>query len=113
MTTMSTINIDEFAKVEIRVGTVKSATKAEGTDKLLKLIFDFGDEERQVMSAIAEFYPDPEVLVGKQICVCTNLESRTFRGHESQGMILAVDNPEGGIVLIGPEEKVPAGTRIH
>ena len=78
-----------------------------------KFIFDFGDEERQVMSAIAEFYPDPEVLVGKQICVCTNLEPRTFRGHESQGMILAVDNPEGGVIFIGPEEKSPAGAKLH
>ncbi len=161
---MNTINIEEFQKVEIRVGTVLSAEKAEGADKLLKLIFDFGpktnvilsenegsqsinkeeastekdssplvqndnkkiatsaegearkDEERdtrQIMSAIAELFPDPSVLVGKQICVCTNLEPRVFRGHESQGMLLAVDNPDGGITFVGPEEKVPAGTRIH
>ena len=137
---MDTITIDDFSKVEIRVGTVLSAEKAEGADKLIKFIFDFGPKEilkqvqddkeekdsspsvqndseerdtRQVMSAIAEFYPDPSVLVGKQICVCTNLEPRTFRGHESQGMILAVDNPEGGITFIGPEGKVPAGVRLH
>lgn len=132
---MNTITIDDFSKVEIRVGTVVSAEKAEGADKLIKFIFDFGSAEqnvsedqqvnqelqekypgryvRQVMSAIAEFFPDPSVLVGKQICVCTNLEPRVFRGHESQGMILAVDNPEGGITFIGPEGKVLAGTRIH
>jgi methionyl-tRNA synthetase len=132
-----TITIDDFAKVEIRVGTVISAEKAEGADKLIKFIFDFGSAEqnseneekfvplpdvaekypgrdvRQVMSAIAEFFPDPEVLVGKQICVCTNLEPRKFRGHESRGMILAVDNPEGGITFIGPEGKVPAGVKLH
>lgn len=134
---MSTITIDDFSKVEIRVGTVLVAEKAEGADKLLRLLFDFGslDEEpeqladsevtkelraqypgkhvRQIMSAIAEFFPDPSVLVGKQICVCTNLEPRKFRGHESQGMILAVDNPDGGITFIGPEGKVPAGVRLH
>src|SRR5258706_16150781 len=98
---MDKITIDDFSKVEIKVGTVKSAEKAEGADKLIKFVFDMGDEERQIMSAIAEFFPDPEVLVGRQICVCTNLEPRKFRGHESQGMILAVDNPEGGITFIG------------
>lgn len=131
------ITIDDFAKVEIRMGTVVSAEKAEGADKLLKIIFDFGSAEqnseneeqfvrlpelvekypgrdvRQIMSAIAELFPDPTILVGKQICVCTNLEPRVFRGHESQGMLLAVDNPDGGITFIGPEGKVPAGTRIH
>lgn len=110
---MDKITIDDFSKVEIRVGTVESAEKAEGADKLIKLIFDFGDEKRQIMSAIAEYFPDPSVLVGKQICVCTNLEPRVFRGHESQGMILAVDNPDGGITFIGPEGKVPAGVRLH
>lgn len=157
MTTM-TITIDDFGKVEIKVGTVLEATKVPDADRLIQLIFDFGpmptviaseakqsntnegitasvSEEahndgdftsivevvekypgrdvRQVMSAIAPFFPDPSVLVGKQICVVTNLEPRKFRGYESQGMILAVDKPEGGIVLIGPESKVPAGTKLH
>lgn len=114
------ITIDDFQKVEIRIGTILSAEKAEGTDKLLRLIFDFGDdpstssgrEERQVMSAIAEFYPDPSVLVGKQIAVCTNLEPRTFRGYESQGMILAMHDGENLVPLV-PEKKVPAGLRVH
>jgi len=110
---MYKITIDDFATVENRVGTVESAEKAEGADKLLRIIFDFGDEKRQIMSAIAEFFPDPSVLVGRQICVCTNLEPRVFRGHESQGMLLAVDNPDGGITFIGPEGKVPAGVRLH
>lgn len=129
------IDIEEFAKVEIQVGTLLSVEKAEGADKLLRLVFDFGpmpEEDtsgltripellekypgrdiRQIMSAIAPFFEDPQILVEKQICVVTNLEPRVFRGYESQGMILAVDNPEGGIVLIGPESKVPAGTKIH
>jgi len=134
-----TITIDDFAKVEARVGTVKSAEKVPDADKLLKIIFDFGpkeilkqvqddsneiaadsssprnDEERdirQIMAAIAPFYPDPEVLVGKQLLVCTNLETRKLRGYESQGMIMATDN-EDGIVFLVPEKPVPAGAKLH
>lgn len=110
---MDKIAIDDFAKVEIRVGTVLEAEKVPDADRLIRLQFDFGDEQRQIMSAIAPFFPDPSVLVGKQICVCTNLEPRKFRGYESQGMILAVDNSEEGVTLIGPESPVPAGTKIH
>lgn len=111
MTTM-TITIEDFAKIEARVGTVKSAEKIPDADKLLKIIFDFGDEERQIMAAIAPFYPDPEVLVGKQLLVCTNLEPRTLRGYESQGMIMATDN-EDGVVFLTPEKPVPAGAKLH
>lgn len=106
------ITIDDFAKVEIRIGTVLEAEKVPDADKLIRLQFDFGDEERQVMSAIAEFYPDPSVLVGKQIAVCVNLEPRKFRGYESQGMIMATDNEEG-VVLLTPEKIVKPGSKIH
>jgi methionine--tRNA ligase beta chain len=107
------ITIDDFSKVEIKIGTVLSATKIPEGDRLLKLIFDFGDEQRQIMSAIAPFYPDPTVLIGKQIAVCTNLEPKKFKGYESQGMIMAMDSLNGGIVLLSPEEQVPPGTKIH
>ncbi len=151
---MNTINIEEFAKVEIKVGTVLEATKVPEADRLIQLIFDFGslnaviaseakqsqsNEEiatsqaprddvvilpelaekypgkhvRQIMSAIAPFFPDPSVLVGKQICVITNLEPRKFKGYESQGMTMAVDNATGGITFISPETFVPAGTKVH
>ncbi len=109
---MDKITFDDFAKLEIRIGTILSAEKVPDGDKLLKLQVDFGDEKRQIMAAIALFYPDPEVLIGKQTPVVTNLEPRKFKGHESQGMIIATDNEEG-IVLLTPEKKVPSGARVH
>ncbi len=126
------ININDFSKIEIRIGTVLSAEKVPDADKLIKLIFDFGELEnigeitilpelaekypnkhvRQIMSAIAGFYPDPLVLIGKQIPVITNLEPRTFRGYESQGMIMATDD-ENGIILLVPERQVKPGMKLH
>ena len=104
------ITLDEFKKVEIRVGCILSAEKVEGTDKLLKLMVDFGEEKeggtssqrsaisargRQIISGIALFFPDPEVLVGKRCAFAANLEPRVIRGLESQGMILAVNGENG------------------
>ncbi len=90
------ISIDEFKKVEIKVGEILSAEKVPDTDKLLRLVVDFGlapggdkREERQVISGIAEFFPDLAQLVGKRCPFVTNLEYRTIRGLESQAMILA------------------------
>lgn len=83
------ISIDEFKKVEIRVGEIRSAEKVPDTDKLLRLVVNFGTEERQVVSGIAEFFPDLAQLVGKRCPFITNLEYRTIRGLESQAMILA------------------------
>ncbi len=71
-----------------------------------------GRDVRQIMSAIAPFFPDPQVLVGKQIAVVVNLEPRKFRGYVSQGMIMATDD-EQGIVLLTPERKVTPGAKIH
>lgn len=105
------ITYEDFKKLEIKIGKIKSAAKAEGADKLLKLIFDIGGEERQIMSAIAEYYPDPSVLVGKMIPILTNLEPRTFRGHLSQGMIIAADL-DGYPILLHPEKEIPAGSMI-
>lgn len=132
---MSVITIDDFAKVEIRIGTVLSATKVPEADRLLQLIFDFGDmpeiepeglgrlpelvekypgrDVRQIMSAIAPFYEDPGELVGKQIAVCVNLEPRKFKGYVSQGMIMATDTEDGLISLLIPEKKVKPGSKIH
>lgn len=103
--------IDDFAKLDIRIGKVITAEKIPEGDKLLKLQVDFGTEQRQIMSGIAEYYPDPSILVGKEMPFITNLEPRKLRGHESQGMILAangIDRP----VLIHPEIEVPPGSQI-
>lgn len=83
------ITIDDFHKVEIRVGEILSAEPIEGSDKLLKLKVNFGNEERQVLSGI-KAYVGPEALVGKRFPFVTNLPPRTMMGLESQAMILAV-----------------------
>jgi methionyl-tRNA synthetase len=90
------INIDEFAKVEIKIGEILSAEKVEGSDKLLKLSVNFGEESpRQIVSGISLFFPDTLTLVGKKCAFATNLEPRTIRGLESNGMILAVSGQNG------------------
>ncbi len=83
------ITIDDFKKVEIKIGEIKSAEKIEGSDKLLKLIVNFGDHDRQVLSGIAAYFPNPEELVGKRAPFVTNLAPRIMMGLESQAMILA------------------------
>ena len=104
------VTYDDFAKLEIRIGTITTAEKVEGADKLLKLAVDFGNEARQIVSGIAEWYT-PESLVGTQSPFITNLEPRTIRGIESQGMILAAGTDEKA-VLLRPVETLPNGSLI-
>ena len=104
------ITIDDLKKVEIKIGTIISAERVENTDKLIKLIVDLGQEERQIVTGIAEYYQS-EDLKGKQIPIVINLEPKTFMGIESHGMILAVKNGEHP-VLLTPEKDVLAGSEI-
>ena|SRR3989344_9130583 len=105
------ITFDDFKKLDIRIGKVISCEKVPDTDKLLKFVFDLGNEEKQIISAIAEFIKDPSSLIGKEIPILINLEPRTFKGHESQGMILAAD-VDGKPIFLYPEEDVPPGTAV-
>ena len=84
------ISLEEFKKLEIRIGEILSAEKVPDTDKLLKLDVDFGSEKRQIISGIAAYVPEPADLIGKKVAFAYNLEPRVIRGFESQGMILAV-----------------------
>lgn len=105
------ISIEDFAKVELRVGQVKFAEKVKGADKLLRLEVDLGTEIRQVVAGIAEAY-SPETLVGRKVVIVVNLAPRKLRGLESNGMIVAA-SPEGGKpVLAAFLEDVPVGTRL-
>lgn len=104
------ITIEEFKKVKVKIGRILSAERVENTDKLIKLEVDLGNEKRQIISGIAEFY-NPKDLEGKQIPIAVNLEYKTFKGLESQGMILAA-NVDGKPVLLIPEEEVPSGTDV-
>ncbi len=90
------VSLDDLKKVEIMVGEILSAEPIEGSDKLLKLRVNFGDHERQVLSGIAKFFPDPAALVGKRCPFITNLPPRSMMGLESQAMILATGG-EGDI----------------
>lgn len=85
------ITIDDFAKVDLRVGTVLSCSPVEGSEKLLKFEIDLGEEKRTILSGIAKYYV-PEELLGKQVIIVANLEPRMMMGIESQGMILAAGN---------------------
>lgn len=106
------ITIDDFAKVELRVGLVKSAENVQGADKLLKVMVDIGDEVRQVLAGIALAYA-PEELVGRKVVVVTNLAPRKMRGQESNGMLLAAsDGADGKPVLVTFAEDIPAGAKV-
>jgi len=106
------ISIDDFAKVEMRVGQVKVAEKVKGADKLLRLEVDIGTEVRQVVAGIAEAYA-PESLIGRKVVLVVNLQPRKLRGLESNGMIVAASVGEKGLpVLAGFLEDVPVGARL-
>ena len=105
------IGIEDFAKVEMRVGQVKTAGRVPGADKLLQLQVDIGDEVRQIVAGLALAYK-PEDLVGRKVVVVTNLQPRKLRGVESNGMTVAASLPDGSPVLAGFLEEVPVGARL-
>jgi methionyl-tRNA synthetase len=106
------ISIDDFAKVDMRVGEVKAAERVPGAVKLLKLMVDIGTEVRQLVAGIAEYY-QPETLVGMKVVVVTNLQPRKLRGVESNGMVLAATGGEQGRpVLVTFKEDVANGARL-
>lgn len=107
---MEEITIDDLAKVELRTGTVVSAELVEGSEKLLKLKVDIGEEEpRQILAGMAQFYT-PKGITGLQVVVVANLAPRMMMGLESQGMLLAAgDSP----VLLSPGKHVNNGSKIR
>jgi methionyl-tRNA synthetase len=107
------IGIEDFTKVEMRVGQIKTAERIVGADKLLKLTVDIGTEIRQICAGIAQFY-EPEKLIGRKVAVVVNLAPRKLRGVESNGMIIAASvGPDGRPVLAGfPDEDVEVGARL-
>jgi methionine--tRNA ligase beta chain len=107
------INIEDFEKIEIKIGRVVSVEKVVGADKLLKFVFDLGTEERQILSGIAEFYPDLNALIGKEIPILINLEPRIIRGQKSEGMVLVAIAEEGRPVLLHPASDVPPGSQVR
>jgi methionyl-tRNA synthetase len=106
------ISIDDFMKVELRVGQIKTAEKVKGADKLLRLEVDIGTEVRQIVAGIAEVY-SPEPLIGRKVIIVANLAPRKLRGIESNGMIVAASvGDQGSPVLAGFLEDVPVGAKL-
>jgi methionyl-tRNA synthetase len=109
--TNNKISIDDFSKVELRVGQVKVAERVPKSDKLLRLEIDIGTEIRQVLAGIAEAYA-PETLIGRKVVIVANLAPRKMRGLESNGMIVAASLEGGKPVLAGFLEDVPIGAKL-
>jgi methionyl-tRNA synthetase len=108
----SEIVYDDFAKLDLRIGTITSAEKVEKADKLLKLQVDLGFETRTIVSGIAQHFK-PESLVNKQVIVVVNLAARKMRGIESQGMILTAEQPDGKLILVNPDAATVNGSNVR
>ena len=108
----SLITIDDFSRVELRVAEVVAAEKVPKADRLLKLKLKLGEEERTVVSGIAE-HCQPEELPGKKVVLVANLKPAKLRGIVSQGMILAADDGRGKLSLVELDADVPAGSRVR
>lgn len=105
------ITIDDFLKIELKVGTILEAEELLDSEKLIKLKVDLGEENaRQILAGIKKWYA-PEKLIGKQVIVVVNLEPRMMMGIESQGMLLAADS--GKPILLKPSQKAPNGSRVR
>jgi len=107
----STIVYDDFAKLDLRVGTILNAEKVEKADKLLKLLIDLGTEQRTIVSGIAQHF-EPSAIVGRQVVVVANLAPRKMRGIESNGMILMAEDGNGKLHFVNPEDKIAPGSGV-
>ena len=107
------VDFDTFCKSDLRVATVKACEKVPKADRLLRFTLDDGSgTDRTIVSGIAAYYPDPAVLVGRQVCFIANLPPRKLRGIVSQGMILSAENADGSLSLIAPSAPVAPGAQV-
>jgi len=107
----ATIQYDDFAKLDLKVGTITAAEKVAKADKLLKLQVDMGNETRTIVSGIALHF-QPEAIVGKQVVVVANLAPRKMRGIESNGMILMAEDNNGKLHFVRPEDSINPGAGV-
>ena len=109
---ITTVQYDDFAKLDFRVATVLDCKPHPNADKLLVLQIDLGTEKRQICAGLRQFY-QPEQLVGKQIVVVANLAPRTMRGEVSQGMLLAASNADHSkVIIVSPSEPAESGYKV-
>ena len=106
------VAFDDFGKVDIRVGTVLECCKVPKADKLLQFRIDDGMGCRTIVSGIAKYYPEPEKLVGMQVCFIANFEPRKLKGVVSEGMILSAEDKDGRLVLVTPSQLVTPGVNV-
>lgn len=106
------ITIEDFQKIELKIGKIITAEKVPDTDKLVKFEIDLGDEKRQIVGGFALAYSNLDKLVGTEVPVVTNLEPKMLRGFESHGMILAA-SADGLPVALHPDKEVEPGTNIR
>lgn len=115
--TLNAVTLEEFQKVELKIGKIAAAERVAGSEKLLKLQVDLGGPDlehpdvRQIISGIAKQYA-PEDLIGKEVTLVVNLESRMMMGMASQGMMLCAHGEDGEPVVLLPEKPVPPGAEI-
>jgi methionyl-tRNA synthetase len=108
------ITIDDFKKIKAKIGKVLVAEAVPDSDKLIRFELDFGEgQPRQILSAIREWYPEPEKLIGKMMLFVVNLAPRAIRGFESNGMLMAVDGTDGTPVFLVPDKEVLPGTTVR
>jgi methionyl-tRNA synthetase len=108
---MDIVTIDDFKRIDLRVAEIKAAERVEGTDKLMKLVIDVGDETRTLVAGIAQHY-QPAQMVGRRIVVLANLQPRTLRGVESKGMLLAASWGNGDLAILSVDGAAPAGAKV-
>ena len=111
-TVKENVAFEDFMKVDIRVGTVLDCKRVPKADKLLQFRIADGMEERTILSGIAQHYPNPEELIGTQVCFIANFEPRKLRGVMSEGMILSAEDSDGKLVLIQPKVTVTNGVEV-
>ncbi len=108
------ISLEDFKKVKAKIGKVLTAEAVPDSDKLIRFELDFGEgQPRQILSAIREWYPEPEKLIGTMMLFVVNLAPRKIRGLESNGMLMAVDGMDGAPVFLVPEKEVLPGTTVR
>ncbi|MDD2274528.1 MAG: methionine--tRNA ligase subunit beta [Candidatus Pacebacteria bacterium] len=107
---MEIINFEDFIKIDLRIGKIIEAEKVEGSTKIIKTIVDLGEDKKQVLAGIGEFYT-PEELIDKVVAVVVNLSPKKIMGFDSEGMILAVKDGES-LSLLGTDKEIKIGSKI-
>ena len=106
------ISFEEFQKLDIRVGKISEANQIPGSRNLIRMIVDFGNEKRQAVAGLLQWYK-PEQLVGKKCAFILNLQRRKLMGIESQCMIFAAEDDKGNVVILQPEKDIAEGSKVH